>query len=73
MFSGIELVKNRETKEPMDITLLKNFLIAHGVYVFNFKNVLFVVPPLVITEQQLDEGLSLIDEGLAELMDKLVI
>jgi adenosylmethionine-8-amino-7-oxononanoate aminotransferase len=57
----------------MDLTPLKNFLIAHGVYVFNFKNVLFVVPPLVITEEQLDEGLNLIDEGLAELMDKMVI
>jgi taurine--2-oxoglutarate transaminase len=73
LFSGLELVKNRETKEPMDITPLKNFLIAHGVYVFNFKNVLFVVPPLVITEEQLDEGLNLIDEGLAELMDKMVV
>jgi taurine--2-oxoglutarate transaminase len=72
MFSGIELVRNRDSKEPMDITPLKNFLISHGVYVFNFKNVLFVVPPLVITEEQLDEGLNLIDEGLAELMDKMV-
>jgi len=73
LFSGLELVTDRETKEPMDITPLKNFLVAHGVYVFNFKNVLFVVPPLVITEEQLDEGLALLDEGLAELMDKQVI
>lgn len=73
LFSGLELVKNRETKEPMDLTPLKNFLIANGVYVFNFKNVLFVVPPLVITEEQLDEGLNLLDEGLAELMDKLTV
>jgi taurine--2-oxoglutarate transaminase len=73
LFSGIELVKNRETKEPMDLTPLKNFLIAHGLYVFNFKNILFVVPPLVITEEQLDEGMNLIDEGLTELMDKLTV
>ena len=73
LFSGIEFVKNRETKEPLDLTPLKNFLISHGVYVFNFKNVLFVVPPLVITEEQLDEGLDLMDEGLAELMDKLTV
>ena len=72
MFPRIELVKNRETKEPMDLTPLKNFLISNGVYVFNFKNVLFVVPPLVITEEQLDEGLDLLDEGLAELMDTQV-
>ncbi len=73
LFSALELVKNRQTKEPMDIAPLKNFLIANGVYVFNFKNILFVVPPLVITEEQLDEGLNLIDEGLTELMDKLII
>jgi taurine--2-oxoglutarate transaminase len=72
LFSGLELVKNRETKELMDLTPLKNFLVSNGVYVFNFKNVLFVVPPLVITEEQLDEGLDLIDEGLAEFMDKMV-
>jgi taurine--2-oxoglutarate transaminase len=70
LFSGIEFVKDRETKEPMDITPLKNFLIANGIYVFNFKNILFVVPPLIITEEQLDEGLNLIDEGIAELVDK---
>jgi adenosylmethionine-8-amino-7-oxononanoate aminotransferase len=57
----------------MDPTPLKNFLVSHGVYVFGFKNILFVVPPLVITEEQLDEGLNLIDEGLSELMDKLTI
>ena len=55
----------------MDITPLKNFMIENRVYVFNFKNILFVVPPLVITEEQLDEGLNLLDEGLTELMDKM--
>jgi taurine--2-oxoglutarate transaminase len=70
MFSALELVTNRKTKEPMDLTALKNFMVSNGVYVFNFKNILFVVPPLVITEEQLDEGLNLLDEGLAELMDK---
>lgn len=69
LFSALELVKERATKEPMDLTPLKNFLVSHGVYVFNFKNILFVVPPLIISESQLDEGLSLIDEGLSELMD----
>jgi taurine---2-oxoglutarate transaminase len=69
MFTAMELVKDRKTKEPLDLTKLKDFLIVNGVYVFNFKNVLFIVPPLTITKEQLDEGLKLIDEGLAELMD----
>jgi taurine---2-oxoglutarate transaminase len=70
MFSALELVKDRQTKEPLDLTPLKNFLITNGVYVFNFKNILFVVPPLIITKEQLDEGLDLLDEGLSELMDR---
>ncbi len=69
MFSALELVRDRKTKEPMDLAPLKNFLVSNGVYVFNFKNILFVVPPLVITEKQLEEGLTLLDEGLTELMD----
>jgi taurine--2-oxoglutarate transaminase len=73
LFSALELVKNLETKLPMDITPLKNFMVENGVYVFNFKNILFVVPPLVITEEQLDEGLNLLDGGLAELMDTMVV
>src|SRR5512135_704978 len=40
MFSALELVKDRATKELLDVTPLKNFLIAHGLYVFNFKNIL---------------------------------
>lgn len=69
LFSGIEFVKNRGTKEPADLVALKAFLIGRGVYVFNFKNVLFVVPPLIISEMQLDEGLAILEEGLVSLMD----
>jgi taurine--2-oxoglutarate transaminase len=68
LFAGIEFVKDRKTKEPMDLAPLKDFLIRRGLYVFYFKNVLFVVPPLIITVEQLDEGLDLLDEGVAELM-----
>ncbi len=69
LFSALEFVKDRATKEPMDITSLKAYLISMGVYVFNFKNVLFVVPPLIIDERQLDEGLQILEQGLTALMD----
>jgi beta-alanine---2-oxoglutarate transaminase len=69
MFSALELVRNRNSKEPMDLTPLKNFLITNGLYAFNFRNILFVVPPLIITKEQLDDGLALLDEGLTQLMD----
>lgn len=67
LFAALELVKDRGTKEPMDLTPLKNFLLSSGVYVFNFKNVLFVVPPLIISEEQLEAGLRALDEGLSKL------
>jgi adenosylmethionine-8-amino-7-oxononanoate aminotransferase len=51
----------------MDLTALKNFLLERGVYVFNFKNILFIVPPLIITEAELEPGLRTLDEGLAKL------
>jgi taurine--2-oxoglutarate transaminase len=68
LFSGLEFVQDRKTKQPADLSALKGFLLEHGLYVFNFKNILFVVPPLIISRQQLDEGLDLLDEGIAELM-----
>ncbi|MFH1186108.1 MAG: aminotransferase class III-fold pyridoxal phosphate-dependent enzyme [Chloroflexota bacterium] len=68
LFSALELVKDRTSKEPADLGALKKFLLERGVYAFNFKNILFVVPPLIISQDELESGLALLDEGLAELM-----
>jgi taurine--2-oxoglutarate transaminase len=71
LFSALEMVKNRTTKAPIDpLTEVGTFLRAHGLFTFIFHNVVFVVPPLCITEAQLDEGLAIIDGALA-LTDKL--
>ena len=67
LFAGIELVEDRQTKKPLDLAPLKQFLLEHGVYVFNFKNILFIVPPLIIRQEELDPGLGLLDEGLGLL------
>jgi taurine--2-oxoglutarate transaminase len=64
LFSGLELVKDRTTKEPVDLGPLMKWLREQGVFAFNFRNILFVVPPLSITEVQLEEGLALIEAGL---------
>ena len=68
LFSALELVKDRRSKEPADLSRLRSFLLDRGVYVFNFNNILFVVPPLIISQDQLEAGLAVLDEGLAELM-----
>jgi taurine--2-oxoglutarate transaminase len=68
LFAALEFVKDRKTKESADLTPLKGFLMDRGVYMFNFKNILFVVPPLIISREELESGLTLLDEGIAELM-----
>ena len=72
LFGGIELVKDRKTKEPLvpfngaNPIMAKTlaYLKDHGLYCFNWYNVLFTVPPLCITETQLKESFAIIDEAL---------
>jgi taurine--2-oxoglutarate transaminase len=74
LFTALEIVKNRATKEPIDpLTDVQKVLRANGLFTFNFHNILFVVPPLCITEAQLDEGLAIIEKALAETTDKMTM
>lgn len=71
----IELVKNRETKEPMapfnakpDEMAVMNKVAAKirelGMYTFVRWNYIFVAPPLCITKEEVDEGLEIISEAI---------
>jgi len=75
LFSCIELVKNKRTKEPLspynamgkaaeNSTAIFKRLMAKGLFTFVRWMFLFVAPPLSINEAQLREGLSIIDEVL---------
>ena len=65
LFSALEIVKNKDTKEPIDpLTEVSKFLRDNGLFTFLFHNMLFVVPPLCITEAQLDDGLEIIERSL---------
>lgn len=79
----IELVKNRVTKEPMapfnarpDEMVVMNKVAAKikelGMYTFVRWNYVFVAPPLIITKEQIDEGLAIISEAIA-IADKEII
>ena len=66
---GIELVKNRETKEPAtaerkDIQneALRRGLILHGGGYFG--NRFSIIPPLIISQEQMDEAVTLLDESI---------
>lgn len=71
----IELVKNRNTKEPMapfnakpDEMVVMNKVAAKikelGMYTFVRWNYIFVAPPLIVTKDQIDEGLAIISEAI---------
>lgn len=72
----IELVKNRETKEPMapfnakpaEMEVMNKVaakIKALGMYTFVRWNYIFTCPPLCITEELIDEGLDIISEAIA--------
>lgn len=72
----IELVKNRKTKEPMapfnakpDEMIVMNNVAAKikqlGMYTFVRWSYIFIAPPLIVTQEQADEGLAIIDEALS--------
>ena len=65
LFSALEIVKSKKTKQPIDpLTETGKFLRSKGLFTFLFHNILFIVPPLCITEAQLDEGLAIIEQAL---------
>ena len=75
LFSVVEVVKDKETKEPMApwnakpaemgaMADVAKFLRDNGLYTFVRWNWIFAVPPLCITESQLKDGLAIIDQAL---------
>jgi taurine--2-oxoglutarate transaminase len=78
LFSTIELVANRETKEIMPAAVMAEVaktLRQNGLFTFimanNMGSMLFIVPPLCITQAQLDEGLAIVEKAL-DVADKQV-
>jgi len=73
LFGIIELVRNRQTLEPMaplngtspEMAALGKFFRDEGFFTFLRWNYFFTNPPLCITELELREGIAIIDRGLA--------
>jgi taurine---2-oxoglutarate transaminase len=77
LFWAVDLVKNRETREPF-ATMKDKFegkpllvdkitadMVANGVYGMGWVSHLIIAPPLIITEAELDQGLAAMDKALA--------
>jgi taurine--2-oxoglutarate transaminase len=77
LFGIIELVKDRKTKEPMapwngsspEMVALKKYCLDHGLFLYTHWHTVLIIPPLIITEEQLKEGFEVLDEAL-KITDK---
>jgi taurine--2-oxoglutarate transaminase len=68
LFSTIELVRDRRTREPLDsaaMNAIKQRLLADGLTTFVHKNMVFACPPLIITREELLTGLETIERAIA--------
>jgi len=69
---GMELVRDRETKEPAadEAKKLVSLCYEKGLVILscgNFGNVVRTLMPLVITDEQLEKGLGILEEAFHEL------
>jgi taurine---2-oxoglutarate transaminase len=75
-FWGIELVKDRETREPLvpfnasgeafaPVARVSKAALELGLYLMTHWNVIMVCPPLTITRDEIDEGIGILDEALS--------
>jgi taurine--2-oxoglutarate transaminase len=75
-FWGVELVRNRETREPLvpfnatgeasaPVARVYKAALERGLYLMTHWNVIMVCPPLTITRDEIEEGIAILDEALA--------
>jgi taurine--2-oxoglutarate transaminase len=77
LFGILELVKDRKTKEPMapwngsspQMTALRKFCLDQGLFLYTHWHTVLIIPPLIIDEAQLREGIAVLDKAL-EITDK---
>lgn len=75
-FWALEIVKNRATKEPFDVkadklsgkVLMTGKIAAdamqNGLYLAPWYDTLVIAPPLIITEDQIEKGMAVLDKSL---------
>lgn len=77
LFGILELVKDRKTKEPMTpwnesspaMNALKKYCLDRGLFLYTHWHTVLIIPPLIVTEEQLREGFEILDKAL-EITDR---
>ncbi len=78
LFGIIELVKDRQTKEPMapwngsspEMAAFRKYCLDHNLYLYTHWHTVLIIPPLIISEEQLAEGFAVLNKAL-EITDKV--
>ena len=71
-----KLVRDRETREPLvpfnasgedfaPVARVAKAALERGLYLMTHWNVILICPPLVITRDEIEEGVSILDDALA--------
>ena len=76
LIAGVELVEDRGTKRPFDLSRgvakrLHELLLEEGLICRPIFNTLTFSPPLIITEDDVDQIVSMFDRGLGRLAEEL--
>ena len=78
LFGILELVKNRKIKEPLTpygrsnstMNAFRQKCLDQGLFLYTHWHTVLVIPPLIITPDQLAEGVSILDRAL-EITDQV--
>ena len=79
LFGILELVKDRQAKEPLapwnssspEMKGFRQYCLDHGLFLYTHWHTVLIIPPLIITEEELAEGIAILDKAL-EITDKAV-
>ncbi len=72
---AIELVQSTETKAPAaeETKKITQYCYEHGLIMItagSYSNVIRVLVPLVVTNEQFDEGLNVLESAIAMVCDR---
>ncbi len=80
LFSAMELVKDKATKEPLvpygkDHKKIMNKIIHllkdEGFWTYSHENIILIAPPLIITKEELQEAMAIMDKIL-DIVDHMI-
>jgi taurine---2-oxoglutarate transaminase len=70
VFWALDLVDDKESRRPVSggvILQLKKALMARGLLPFSADNRIHVVPPCVVTAEEVERALTIYDEAFSEV------